>query len=151
MLWYQWDVVGHLIEKIRSVLQSSLHALSYDILLNVVSWIWRSSLILDTNNGGVKVKCLTSLSTHVPPKPSVVLRLSIKTVGNIFGVTLTMMPLSPKLDQLELLLGSTITQNLEMISWKLHENKQTNKLNRLYTPFLLGGEGVIAHVFCTVI
>lgn len=49
-------------------------------------------------------------------RPSVVLRLSIKTVGNIFGVTLTMMPLSPKLDQLELLLGSTITQNLEMIS-----------------------------------
>lgn len=39
-------------------------------------------------------------------RPNVVLRLSIKTVGNIFGVTLTMMPLSPKLDQLELLLGS---------------------------------------------
>lgn len=54
LLLHHRDIAGNHIEKIQSVLYSSLYVLSYDILLNMVSWNFfsRSTFILSANDEG---------------------------------------------------------------------------------------------------
>lgn len=139
LIWCHCDVIQHRIEKTKGVLYSSHHALSYDMLLNMVSWKNNFKVSFDLGRQQWRSRS-PSEGTRVLQDLAYcceVSRTSIKKncgqynvlLISTFGVTMT--NFSPKWNQLQLLLVSTITQNLKVISWKLNArlltNRQTNQ------------------------